>query len=202
MPYLETAQSWLTQSTLLLRVHPTTVPRPPQTRITTKYNIAHSDTSPHLSERAKKRRATARPSGAVAAAAGSTEGDSGTATNPTAATIPATPAPAPIRATLTLKTYDSVSGASLKYSTTKAAEVSRLIQILGRLARPMAGVPEIKDEGGEGAEAGDAAAGGSVSTPVLPGDQKLAAVPVQSQSQGGGGGGGAQGKKGKKKGKK
>lgn len=44
-----------------------------------------------------------------------------------------------------LKTFDPASGTTLKYQTDKAAEVSRLIQILGRLARPMAGL-EIEDE--------------------------------------------------------
>jgi hypothetical protein len=79
----------------------------------------------------------------------------------------------------------------LKYSTTKAAEVSRLIQILGRLARPMAGLPEVKEDiamvdagtgGGEGS---------GVATPVLE-----VAKPVQGTGGAGGG------KKRKGKGKK
>jgi len=45
-------------------------------------------------------------------------------------------------ATLTLKTFDPVSGACLKYRTNKAAEVGRLIASLGRLGRIMAALPE------------------------------------------------------------
>jgi hypothetical protein len=80
----------------------------------------------------------------------------------------------------------------LKYSTTKAAEVSRLIQILGRLARPMAGLQEVKEDVAMvdgGAVGGE---GSGVQTPVLD-----AVKPVQ-----GGGGGGGGGKKKGKKGKK
>jgi hypothetical protein len=58
---------------------------------------------------------------------------------------PATEKPDPPRATLSLKTYDPASGTTLKYKTTKQAEVSRLIQILGRLGRRMAGLPEKED---------------------------------------------------------
>ncbi|KAI8966816.1 signal recognition particle 9 kDa protein-domain-containing protein [Daldinia sp. FL1419] len=56
--------------------------------------------------------------------------------------------PAP-RGSLTLKTYDPHSGVCLKYRTTKAAEVSRLIQSLGRpLGARMAALPlpEAADE--------------------------------------------------------
>ncbi|KAK8092067.1 signal recognition particle 9 kDa protein (SRP9) domain-containing protein [Apiospora hydei] len=59
-----------------------------------------------------------------------------------------TPVPTakPARGSLTLKTYDPISGVTLKYRTSKAAEVSRLIMCLGKLSRPMAGLPELKDE--------------------------------------------------------
>ncbi|KAK8007575.1 hypothetical protein PG989_001565 [Apiospora arundinis] len=59
---------------------------------------------------------------------------------------PTTPAAKPARGSLTLKTYDPISGVTLKYKTTKAAEVSRLILCLGKLSRPMAGLPELKEE--------------------------------------------------------
>jgi hypothetical protein len=99
--------------------------------------------------------------------------------------------PDPPRATLTLKTYDPASGTTLKYSTTKQAEVSRLIQILGRLARPMAGLTEVKEELVEGE---------AVGTPVTE------TVPVVAQGKGAQGAGGGQGQgaggKKKKKGKK
>ncbi|EPE33730.1 hypothetical protein GLAREA_06743 [Glarea lozoyensis ATCC 20868] len=63
-------------------------------------------------------------------------------------TTPSDPTTAPSKtptSTLTLKTYDPISGATLKYTTDKAQEVGRLIQILGRLARGMAGL-EMKEE--------------------------------------------------------
>lgn len=47
----------------------------------------------------------------------------------------------PPRARLILKTYCPHSGVCLKYKTTKAAEVGRLIQMLGSLGRGMAGLP-------------------------------------------------------------
>ncbi|CAL3969257.1 hypothetical protein PZA11_006149 [Diplocarpon coronariae] len=112
MPLLPTAQSWLTQSTLLLQARPST------TRITSKYTVSPPSTK--------------------------SNSKSAPQTTPSTTTDPAAP-----RATLTLKTYDPVSGTTLKYETNKAAEVSRLIQILGRLARPMAGLPEleVREEG-------------------------------------------------------
>ncbi|KPM46191.1 hypothetical protein AK830_g324 [Neonectria ditissima] len=55
--------------------------------------------------------------------------------------------PKPPRGSLVLKTYDPASGITLKYRTTKAAEVSRLIGAsLGRLGRSMAAVPEPAEE--------------------------------------------------------
>ncbi|KAF7556128.1 hypothetical protein G7Z17_g1578 [Cylindrodendrum hubeiense] len=83
---------------------------------------------------------------------------------------------------------DPVSGATLKYRTTKAAEVSRLIGAsLGRLGRSMAAVPEPAEEPMLDAPDAD--------------DQKSAAPasqpPQQQQPQQAGGGG-----KKKKKGKK
>jgi hypothetical protein len=49
------------------------------------------------------------------------------------------------KATLTLKTYDPVSGTVLKYKTDKAAEVGRLIASLGTLGRSMAALPEVAE---------------------------------------------------------
>ncbi|KAJ3941906.1 uncharacterized protein N0V96_008620 [Colletotrichum fioriniae] len=100
----------------------------------------------------------------------------------------------PPRGSLVIKTFDPVSGVALKYRTTKAAEVSRLITCLGALGRTMstskpatldATAPKdepMADAGGE-----DTPAGG-------------AATPVE-KPQAAAGGGGAGGKK-KKKGKK
>ncbi|RDA87488.1 hypothetical protein CP532_1645 [Ophiocordyceps camponoti-leonardi (nom. inval.)] len=56
------------------------------------------------------------------------------------------PSTRPPRGSLVLKTYDPVSGATLKYSTYQAAEVTRLFHIsLGRLARAMAALPAVAD---------------------------------------------------------
>jgi hypothetical protein len=51
----------------------------------------------------------------------------------------------PARAILTLKTFDTASGACLKYRTDKGAEVGRLFATLGRLGKRMAGLPEAED---------------------------------------------------------
>ena len=97
----------------------------------------------------------------------------------------------PPRAALELKTFDPVSGATLKYRTTKAAEVSRLIQTsLGKLGRGMANVPEPAGEAGM--------------TDAPPGEDAAPATTTGGQAGGqttGGAGGGGGGKK-KKKGKK
>ncbi|KAH9215969.1 signal recognition particle 9 kDa protein-domain-containing protein, partial [Leptodontidium sp. 2 PMI_412] len=108
MPYMDTAQQWLTQSTLLLKARPST------TRITSKYTISPPSSTPSKTTPPQSTTATPVP------------------------TTTSKPDPPTARATLTLKTYDPQSGTTLKYSTNKGAEVSRLIQILGRLARGMA----------------------------------------------------------------
>jgi len=126
MPYFTTSQEWHKQSSLLLQARPTTVCRTLvprlqklttlQTRITTKHKIA------------KPKAPKAKPN-----EAGATE------------TASSAPSEITSRATLTLKTYDPVSGVCLKYRTEKAAEVGRLIAALGRLGRDMAGLPEAED---------------------------------------------------------
>jgi hypothetical protein len=94
-----------------------------------------------------------------------------------------------------IKTYDPVSGVALKYKTSKAAEVSRLVQMLGGLGRRMAALPQkLQDEPMPDAEPEAAAGAGSAQAPV-PG----AAAATGGQGQGSAGGGG-KGKK--KKGKK
>ncbi|KAI5928562.1 signal recognition particle 9 kDa protein-domain-containing protein [Camillea tinctor] len=157
MPYYETSQEWLRQSTLLLEARPTT------TRITTKYHIS---------------KPTSRSSRKSKAAAPDT-------TTPSAQHPP--------RGTLTLKTYDPHSGVVLKYKTTKAAEVSRLILSLGRLGRRMAGLPKES-------EADEAMAD------APPASTTTAEGKTQAQGGSGGGaggsGGGGGGKGKKKKGKK
>lgn len=61
---------------------------------------------------------------------------------------PTTPAKGP-RANLVLKTFDPPSGATLKYKTSKAAEVNRLVQCMGRLGRGMAGLASAREALGE-----------------------------------------------------
>ncbi|KAI0850938.1 signal recognition particle 9 kDa protein-domain-containing protein [Daldinia vernicosa] len=158
--------------------------RPTTTRITTKYHIS----------KPKPRRTKKAPTSPPSTTTTTTD------TAPTAAP----------RGSLTLKTYDPHSGACLKYRTTKAAEVSRLIQSLGRpLGARMAALPlpEAADEvmadaplaAGTPAEekkgedvVGPAATEGSAS-----GGGKASG---QGQGQAGGSGGGGKGKK--KRGKK
>ncbi|KEQ78208.1 hypothetical protein M436DRAFT_69325 [Aureobasidium namibiae CBS 147.97] len=54
--------------------------------------------------------------------------------------------PAQPIAQLELKTFDPVSGTTLKYRTDKAAEVGRLIAAMGSLGREMAALPEVKGD--------------------------------------------------------
>ncbi|KAI1426743.1 signal recognition particle 9 kDa protein-domain-containing protein [Xylaria sp. FL1777] len=199
MPYYETSQEWLRQSALLLEARPST------TRITTNYHLTDKTGS---SKRRQKRRQQQREQSSAAAAAASTT----TATATAAAAAP--------RASLTIKTYDPHSGACLKYRTTKAAEVSRLILSLGQLGRKMAALPAaaaaadivMADVGGaeevvgtsgvekEKAEAGSSSAGGSSGAK----SQAQAQTQIQTQGQGqspaaGSGSGSGSGGKGKKK---
>lgn len=91
-----------------------------------------------------------------------------------------------------LKTFDPVGGVTLKYRTTKAAEVARLIQMLGTLGRTMAALPPLpQEEAMPDAPKEDAPApGAGTPTQGAAGQQ-----PQQGQQQPQGGGGG----KGKKK---
>ncbi|KAI1808448.1 signal recognition particle 9 kDa protein-domain-containing protein [Daldinia bambusicola] len=183
MPYYATSQEWLHQSSLLLEAQPTT------TRITTKY---------HISKPKPRRSKKSSPSTTT------------TTTAPPSETIATTTTAAP-RGSLTLKTYDPYSGVCLKYRTTKAAEVSRLIQSLGRpLGARMAALPlpEAADE-----VMADAPLAQAEEDAVVPAGtaakgqgQGQAQGQAQTQAQGqggagtGGGGGGGKGKK--KRGKK
>ncbi|KAI4869459.1 signal recognition particle 9 kDa protein-domain-containing protein [Hypoxylon rubiginosum] len=110
----------------------------------------------------------------------------------------------PPRGSLTLKTYDPHSGACLKYRTTKAAEVSRLILSLGRpLGGRMAALPppEAADE-----VMADVLAGGEETVTKKGGEEVVVASSggkPQAQGQGpqqqqGGGGGKGKKKRGKK----
>ncbi|KAI1464698.1 signal recognition particle 9 kDa protein-domain-containing protein [Daldinia caldariorum] len=171
--------------------------QPNTTRITTKYHI--SKPKPRRSKKSSS--STSAPS-----------------------TETSTTAPAAPRGSLTLKTYDPRSGVCLKYRTTKAAEVSRLIQSLGRpLGARMAALPlpEAADEVmadaplAQGSTPADekaedvvpaAAVAGTAGAGAKGQGQGQGQAQGQGQGQGqggantGGGGGGGKGKK--KRGKK
>lgn len=157
-----------------------------QSRITTKYKISPP---PSAESRKRKRKAAI------------TDAKAETATQPDVASDAAqTPAkPQQPQATLTLKTFDPVSGVCLKYRTDKEREVGRLIASLGRLGRHMAALPDT-DPPQDAAGSGTAGAGADVEMA----DASAAAdgKPAATQSGSGQGGGGAGGGKKKKKGKR
>ncbi|TDZ18499.1 Uncharacterized protein Cob_v008724 [Colletotrichum orbiculare MAFF 240422] len=159
MPTYKTSQEWLEQSSLLLQARPST------TRITTKYSM-----KPVKPRKSKK----------------DADNDSSMTD---AAKLESTSAVKPPRGSLEIKTFDPVSGVALKYRTTKAAEVSRLITTLGSLGQTMAtskAPEEMKDEPAATAPADENSA--------EPKQEK----PQQSVGASGGGSGGKKKKKGKK----
>ncbi|KAI0145702.1 signal recognition particle 9 kDa protein-domain-containing protein [Hypoxylon sp. NC0597] len=181
MPYYATSQEWLHQSSLLIEARPTT------TRITTAYHI--SKPKPRKSKKSSS--------------SSSEQQQQQQQSQPPSSDSQATTATAAPRGSLTLKTYDPHSGVCLKYRTTKAAEVSRLILSLGQpLGARMAALPlpEAADE-----VMGDAPAAGEEkreeATPAAGAGAGGSKGQGQGQHQGGGGGGGG-GKGKKKKGKK
>lgn len=103
----------------------------------------------------------------------------------------------PPRASLIIKTFDPHSGVCLKYKTTKAAEVSRLVQLLGSLGRKMAALP---DAPAPAAAIEDDAGAGTATPPA--GGSGAAAVAGQAAQQAPAGAGGGGGKGKKKKGKR
>lgn len=111
-----------------------------------------------------------------------------------ATSSPSAPAKPP-RATLILKTFDPHSGVCLKYKTTKAAEVSRLVQLLGSLGRKMAALP---DAPAPAVALEDEAVAAAPATPPVTGAAGAAAA-GQTAQQGQAGGGGGKGKKKKAK---
>lgn len=105
----------------------------------------------------------------------------------------------PPRASLIIKTFDPNSGVCLKYKTTKAAEVSRLVQLLGSLGRKMAALPDAPAPA-VGAVDDEAAAG--TATPPVGGSGGAAGAGQASQQAQAAAGGGGGGKGKKKKGKR
>lgn len=102
------------------------------------------------------------------------------------AAVPA--ASKPPRGKLILKTFDPASGVCLKYKTSKAAEVGRLVQMLGSLGRNMGGLKAAPITAAVVEE--DAAVGAGTATPPVPA--------VAAPAAGGGDGKGKKKKKGKK----
>ncbi|KAF8474000.1 signal recognition particle 9 kDa protein-domain-containing protein [Kalaharituber pfeilii] len=196
-----TPQDFLEHSLQLLEARPST------TRITTKYSSP--PTAKKLLRQQQKRAA------AAAAASKSTSGDADTRAITTA---PATSIPAQSVGKLVIKTYDPVSGAGVKFATNKAADIGRLVGVLGRAGRFMGGLGRAVPVGGADAgEKGDVVMGEApptpqtqlqsvppvvrVGTPVSAQGGSRAGTPVPGQSAQGGGAGGGKGKKKKKGGK-
>ncbi|KZL87117.1 wd domain-containing protein [Colletotrichum incanum] len=104
----------------------------------------------------------------------------------------------PPRGSLVLKTFDPASGVTLKYRTTKAAEVSRLVTCLGTLGRTMStskAPVEVKDEPMTDAIG---SASGVAGAPAAGEDTPIGGVGGAPTPAGAGGGGGKKKKKGKK----
>ncbi|KAA8618845.1 signal recognition particle srp9 subunit [Pyrenophora tritici-repentis] len=167
MPYFTTSAEWLEQSSLLLKARPTS------TRITSKYTVLKPTPSKIAKRKAYEAKRASRPAD----------------TTRTSSPPPQSQDVEEVTVTFTLKTYDPASGTSLKYETTKGAEVGRLIGNLGRLGRHMAALPELAEESaaGEGASAPQADESGDVKMGGVPADPKA-----------GTGTGGKKKKKGKK----
>ncbi|KAK4115009.1 hypothetical protein N656DRAFT_677074, partial [Canariomyces notabilis] len=119
MPYYDKSEDWLHQSALLLQARPST------TRITTRYHL----------KPARRPRKSKKSGSGEAAATSTEEGDAQQQQQQQQQQQK------PPRGHLVLKTYDAASGATLKYKTSKAAEVTRLVQMLGTLGRRMAALP-------------------------------------------------------------
>ncbi|KAE9966718.1 hypothetical protein BLS_006854 [Venturia inaequalis] len=94
--------------------------RPTSTRITTKYTIP--DPSKAKSRKRKTRDDEAEPSSEAPAET------------------------QPVVASLTVKSYDPVSGVCLRYKTSRGWEVGRIVANLGRLGRHMAALPEVAED--------------------------------------------------------
>ncbi|KAG5948110.1 hypothetical protein E4U59_004585 [Claviceps monticola] len=137
MPFFKTSQEWLEKSSLLIEARPKT------TRVTTRYSIKPAPAG----KQPKSTTTTASPTTTATTTTTTTTTTTPSSTTSDAAAKAASN-PKPPRGSIVLTTYDPVTGVNLKYRTTKAAEVSRLVQAaLGRLGRCMAGLPaETPDE--------------------------------------------------------
>ncbi|KAL9056755.1 MAG: hypothetical protein Q9162_002726 [Coniocarpon cinnabarinum] len=127
MVYLSTSQSWLHESQLLLQAHPVTA------RVTTKYTPNPLPKKRRPNPRKRKRGQEPNPDQSTTEQGGSARdaGKKGEESD----------GEAPPPGTLTMKTYDPVSGVCLKYRTVKQQEVGRLIGVggLASIAQVMVG---------------------------------------------------------------
>ncbi|PSS03775.1 signal recognition particle 9 kDa protein-domain-containing protein [Coniella lustricola] len=176
MPHLATADEWLRLSAQLLEARPTT------TRVSTRYSISPARLRALTSRKAKASASTSQNADVAMPDASANESAS-------TATLK------PPRAKLILKTFDPHSGVCLKYKTTKAQEVGRLVQMLGSLGRNMAALPAalpaaVMDEDATGAL-------GTATSPVAGGAQQGTAI-GGAPAAGGDGGKGKKKKKGKR----
>ncbi|RVD80707.1 uncharacterized protein DFL_008601 [Arthrobotrys flagrans] len=143
---------------------------PDTTRITTTYNISPAPTTP--SRRPKPTSSLSKQ--------------------------PTEEKPKAPRGTLTLKTYDPISGSLVKLRTDKISDVGRIVTGLHRLARSMAG---LKDLGSGEVTGTAAAAGGATAEAAGPSVTKDADAGAVAATEGGeAAAGGSKG--GKKKNKK
>ncbi|TID18763.1 wd repeat [Venturia nashicola] len=164
--YLSTADEWLQQSSLLLIAYPTS------TKITTKYTIPNP--SKIKSRKRKTRDDEAEPS-SEAPAETSAESQQ------------------PVVASLTVRSFDPVSGACLQYKTSRGWEVGRIVANLGRLGRHMAALPEVAEDTTTLDVVKKEGDGGSRPHTPVPEGSKPA-----TDAKAGQGGGGKKKKKGKK----
>ncbi|KAK3296267.1 signal recognition particle 9 kDa protein-domain-containing protein [Chaetomium fimeti] len=197
MPYYAKSEDWLHQSALLLQARPST------TRITTRYHL-------------KPARRVPKPKKSDATTTSTTAQTPAPPAQKQPAVQPAQADAKPPRGHLVLKTYDPHSGVTLKYKTSKAAEVTRLVQMLGTLGRGMAGLAAepvaaaaAAAVGGEDEVMVDVAGaevegGSGVQTPAAVGGGAggagagVGAGGKEQQQQQQGGGGGKKKKRGKK----
>ncbi|EXJ75163.1 uncharacterized protein A1O5_01859 [Cladophialophora psammophila CBS 110553] len=185
MTYFTDLHTYLHQSSLLIQAYPSA-------RITTKYALPRKPNT----------KAKSNPEGSKGKD-DPASGQSTTASTATAA-VPASSQPQSKRersAVLTLKTYHPDSGICLKYQTDKAAEVGRLLNGLGRLAKgeviemPAAAVSAVTGAGtaGDGDKMDIDAGSSAVTTKV---EEKVVTAPP-TVTHGAGAGKGKK-KKGKK----
>ncbi|KHE84715.1 hypothetical protein GE21DRAFT_4017, partial [Neurospora crassa] len=198
MPYYEKSEDWLHQSALLLQARPQT------TRVTTSYSLRPAIRPSKAEKLAAKEARRAKEKKETGSSSSSSKKTTEGEEPPKDAAAAAAAAAKPPRGHLVLKTFDPHSGVCLKYKTSKAAEVGRLIQMLGQLGRRMAALPV--DEAKESADVVMADAAAAAAAAAEEGAAAAAvsgtATPVAGASTPApAAGGGGQGKK-KKKGKR